>query len=225
MPADASGLPIEGTVTEVELKLRASGPLVLQRLARRRRLGNASLGAPHTVREVDRYLDTADGRLAVAAWACRLRGRDGSTIVSLKGPRAGAVGGRGLHSRPEMDGPATSDPDPSTWPRSPARDLLQRLSGGGRLVERLRLRQQRTERSVEVAGEHVGVLSLDRVTVIRGRRRLGRLLVVEFELTPGTPYERAAGPARALQAIDGLQIDRRSKLEHALSMLRDEIGA
>ena len=50
--------------TEVEAKFRAETADPLVELAARPRLGRAVLGTPRTVDEVDRYLDTADGRLA-----------------------------------------------------------------------------------------------------------------------------------------------------------------
>jgi inorganic triphosphatase YgiF len=222
MPTDASRPASRWSVTEVELKLQTNDPMVLRRLARRRRLGDAMLGAPHTVDELDRYLDTPDGGFAAVAWACRLRTREGSTIVSLKGPRLGRVGRSVLHSRLELEGAATTDLDPQAWPASPARSFVRRLSGGHPLVERLQLRQRRTERSVEVAGERIGVLSLDRVEVIHERKPIGRLLVVELELTAGMPWERAAGASQALEAIRGLHPDPRSKLEHALALFGGE---
>ena len=225
MPADASGAQTQESVTEVELKLRTSDRLVLRRLARRLWLGDARLGPARTVDELDRYLDTADGRFAAAAWACRLRGREGSTIVSLKGPRSARDRAGSLHVRPELEGAATPDPDPRAWPASRARDLVLRLADGRRLVERLQLRQRRTERSVEVGGERIGLLSLDRVEVVHASARLGHLLVVELELAPGTPSARANAAVQALQAIPGLHPDPHSKLEHALEMIGDTRGS
>jgi inorganic triphosphatase YgiF len=225
MPADASRPQSQESVSEVELKLRTSDRLVLRRLARRLWLGDALLGPARTVDELDRYLDTADGRFAGAAWACRLRSREGSTIVSLKGPRSAHDREGTLHVRDELEGAATPDPDPRAWPGSPARDLVLRLADGRRLVERLQLRQRRTERSVEVGGERIGLLSLDRVEVVHASARVGHLLVVELELAQGTPSARANAAARALEAIPGLHPDPRSKLEHALEMIGDTRGS
>jgi inorganic triphosphatase YgiF len=225
MPADASRPRSQESIIEVELKLRTSERLVLRRLARRLWLGDARLGPARTVDELDRYLDTADGRFAAAAWACRLRGREGSMIVSLKGPRSARDAGGSLHVRPELEGAATPHPDPRTWPVSPARDLVLRLADGRRLVERLQLRQRRTERSVEVGEERIGLLSLDRVEVVHAGARLGHLFVVELELAQGMPTARANAAARALEAIPGLHPDSRSKLEHALEMIGDTRGS
>jgi inorganic triphosphatase YgiF len=205
---------------EVELKYVASGPAVLERLATTPRLGPAELGAARTVVETDGYLDTPDRRLSAARWACRLRAREGTVRISLKGPPEPGGGGA-LHRRPEIEGPAGSGRDPATWPPSDARDLLDTLRGGQPLVERLRLRQQRTERAVNVDGERVGTLTLDVVEVAAGDREGGTLHVVELELAA----DGATGEARldelraALDATQGLVADDATKLERALGML------
>src|SRR5215208_6871391 len=152
---------------EVELKLRAETDAPLRALATAARLGPADLGPATEALELDRYLDTADGRLAGAGWACRLRTRHGSTRLSLKGPPQHAAGDT-LHRRPEIEGPAHASRPPSAWPASPAREQLLALSAGAGLVERLALRQRRVERSVAIGREEVGTLSLDRVQVEQG---------------------------------------------------------
>lgn len=205
---------------EVELKYLASGPAALERLTRESRLGPAELGSPRTVAETDNYLDTPDRRLSSARWACRLRTREGSVRISLKGPPESGGGGA-LHRRPELEGPAGSGHDPATWPPSEARDLLDTLRDGQLLVERLQLRQARTERAVNVDGHRVGTLTLDVVEVAAGDRDGGTLYVVELELAA----EGAAGEARmddlraALDATEGLVPDDATKLERALGML------
>jgi inorganic triphosphatase YgiF len=212
---------------EVELKLAAGDRRPLERLAEAAGLGPTRLGPPSTVDERDRYLDTADGRLASIRWACRLRSRGGRTIISLKGPRTesgtitpGFAGGA-LHSRPEHEGPAGAGLDPAGWPASEARELLQQLTRGAQLVERLALRQRRTEREVRAGDARVGTLSLDAVEVRHGGRRRGELFVVELELNEGGAADHAlvAELAAALAAIDGLEPDQLSKLEHALQLV------
>jgi inorganic triphosphatase YgiF len=205
---------------EVELKYLASGPAVLERLAAEPRLGPAELGPPRTVTEIDSYLDTRDGRLGAARWACRLRERDGSVRISLKGPpEPGAAGA--VHRRPELEGPAGAGRDPGAWPPSDARDLLDRVRAGEPLVERLQLRQARTERAVDVADDRIGTLTLDVVAVEAEGRDGGTLYVVELELAA----DGASGEARldelraALDSTDGLVADDLTKLEHALGML------
>lgn len=202
---------------EVEARFRADGEATLDRLAARSALGAAELGAPRTVDEVDRYLDTPSGRLRAARWACRLRSREGATRISLKGPPDVAASGW-LHRRPEVEGPATDDIDPARWPASPALELLIDLSGGAQLREWLRLVQRRTERPVHLARRHVGTLTLDAVAAERDGRRLGVLHVVELEIRAETGVEADLAPlAEILAAEPGLEPEPRTKLELALA--------
>jgi inorganic triphosphatase YgiF len=204
---------------ESELKYLAADERPLLHLATADRLGPASLGPASTVTELDRYLDTADLRLAAVRWACRLRTRDGRTIVSLKGPAEHASGDP-VHRRPELEGPAGSDLDAAGWPASEARDRVLALARGQPLAERFRLEQDRTERSVTVGGEAVGILSLDGVRVLRDGLERGRLLAVELEFGPGAGADVDHRPyATALSAVPGLAPDPMSKLERALAML------
>jgi len=209
---------------ESELKYLAADERPLLYLATRDRLGPASLGPASTVAELDRYLDTADLRLAAVRWACRLRTRDGRTIVSLKGPAEHAAGEL-VHRRPELEGPADSNLDAAGWVPSKARDRVLALAGGKPLAEQFRLEQDRTERSVTVGGEVVGILSLDRVRVMRDGGERGRLLAVELEFASGA---RAGfdhrSYATALSGIAGLTPDPMSKLERALAMLHGARG-
>lgn len=203
---------------EVEARFRSQGPLPLLRLARARTLGHAVLGPPRTVLEEDRYLDTADGRLLAARWACRLRSREGQTRLSLKGPPEVPVTGW-LHRRPEVEGPASRDLDAESWPDSPARELLGRFTGDAPLVEWLRLHQQRTERAVTASDRPVGRLSLDAVTAERDGERLGELHLVELEIeADGDPERDLTALAGALASQPGLSPEPRTKLELALEL-------
>ena len=202
---------------EVEARFRVTEPEALDRLAALDGLGDATLGPPIAFEETDTYLDTEDGALGAAGWACRLRRRGSRVTVSLKGPPEAGTGGW-LHLRPEVEGPATAVPDPERWPQSDARDLLDRLRAGHPLRQRLTLRQRRTERAVTVAERLVGVLSMDDVTVVRHRRDVDRFSIVELELAA----EGAAGGsgelmalAEALAAVRGLVPEPRTKLERA----------
>jgi inorganic triphosphatase YgiF len=206
---------------EAELKFWAANERPLLRLATAASLGPAGLGPARAVEEVDRYLDTADLRLAAARWACRLRSRDGRTVVSLKGPAEHAPGDL-LHRRPEAEGPANPVPDAEGWPPSAARELLLGMTGGAPLVERFSLQQERTERTVSLDRTLVvGLLSLDRARVLHRGIELGRLAMVELELDPGALAAGLEhGPlAAALMAIPGLVADPSSKLERALALL------
>jgi inorganic triphosphatase YgiF len=217
---------------EIELKFAAHGPEPLQRLANVERLAGLPLGAPETADELDRYLDTADGALARERWACRVRTRGGRTIISLKGPREGAIvdGDRqavALHRRPELEGPADAERPPAAWPGSAARERLLELSAGAPLEERLGLAQQRTERHLLLGGAQDaqrsgGVLSLDAVTVLHRGARLGRFWSVELEAHDPSLDLDALGAA--LAAVEGLRPDPLSKLEHALALLPARAG-
>ena len=207
--------------TEVEAKFRAETAEPLVELASRPRLGHAVLGTARTVDEIDRYLDTADGRLAAARWACRLRSREGATRISLKGPPIEPIEGW-HHRRPEVEGPATASIDPDGWPASPALELLSTLRAGQPLVERLQLHQARTERAVTLAdGTSLGTLTLDRVRMTSNGTNFGRLFVVELELDSTSEAGEAEldGLAAELKATKGLVPEPRSKLEHALERI------
>jgi inorganic triphosphatase YgiF len=208
--------------TEVEAKFRADGPGPLEALASVPSLGRAALGPARTVDETDRYLDTDDRRLAAARWACRLRSREGTTRISLKGPPRDEPTEAWLHRRPEVEGPATDDIEPASWPPSEARDLLESLARGKVLAEHLRVRQRRTERSVTIdGGGPIGIVTLDEVRLASGDSDLGELFVVELELDPASERGEAAldDLAGALAAMPGLVAEPRTKLEHALHRL------
>ncbi len=204
---------------EVELKFSADGPAPLKRLAIAPRLGPATLGPATRAEELDRYLDTADGRLAAALWACRLRSRGDATKVSLKGAAEASSGTGALHRRPELEGPATATLDVTAWPPSAARDHLDALRAGGQLVERLSLAQDRTERPVLVDGVRIGTLSLDDVRVQHDGATMGRLWIVELELLPAADEVALGALAAALDGVAGLSPDPTTKLERALDIL------
>jgi len=209
---------------ELELKYRADDVAPLRALRDVDSLGPVALGPASVADELDRYLDTADLRLAAARWACRLRTRDVRTTLSLKGPSRHDPGDA-LHRRPEVEGPAGPGTDPGRWPPSPARDLLASLAGGSAsqisLVERFTLEQRRTERTVLAGGRRIGLMSLDEVTVLRDSKARGTLLMVELEFVAGEPPDPrlVAELGAALAVVVGLQPDPHTKLEHALKLL------
>ena len=204
--------------TEVEARFRAADDETLARLAAVERIGGADIGPPVPVDEEDRYLDTDDGRMAAARWACRLRTRDGVTRISLKGPSSAPVGADPwLHRRPEVEGPASATLDPAAWPPSAARDRLLELTGGGELHERFRLLQRRTERPVSIGGRALGTLTLDAVRIVHAGREIGDLRIVELELAaPDRAAEASlAELAHTLSEVPGLEPEARTKLEQA----------
>jgi inorganic triphosphatase YgiF len=204
---------------EVELKFAADGTAPLEQLSTAPVLGPAILGPATRAEELDRYLDTAGGRLATARWACRLRTRGEATKVSLKGPAEAGSGTGALHRRPELEGPARATLDVAAWPPSAARDHLDALRAGDGLIERLALAQDRTERAVLIDGARIGTLSLDEVRVQRDGTTFGRLWIVELELLPGADETALGALAAALAAVDGLSADPMTKLERALEVV------
>ena len=230
MAADPPTGAVDPGQVESELKFRAADGAALRRLARVRLLGPARLGPAAAVDELDRYLDTTDRRLASVGWACRLRTRGERWIVSLKGPPVAADAAldtlahgpaSGMHRRIEVEGPATARIEPAAWPPSAARDRLAELAGSEALLEVLVLRQRRVERTLDGRGGRMGTLSLDTVAVLRAGRSVGRLWVVEAELTPAASADAAFVEAlrAALARLPGLVPDPMSKLEHAQALL------
>jgi inorganic triphosphatase YgiF len=224
---DAVAIAGEADPVETELKLSARGPAPLRWLAEVPTLAGTSLGRPETFLELDRYLDTDDGRLAAERWACRLRSRSQRHQVSLKGPPVASndLGGA-LHRRPEIEGPASPQPDPRAWPPSTARDRLLELTGGRPLREQFTLEQRRTQRGVGNEQNRLGTLSLDRVLILHEGQPVGRLWCVELELA-GTSAEATGDAVDAmlphlladLLAAGGLTIEPLTKLEQALALL------
>ncbi len=176
---------------------------VLERKAARALLGAADLaglpgiGAPRTVRELDQYLDTADGRLRRAGWAARLRVTDGDSRIQLK--RLAAPEAAGVQRRTELDGAGGPIGDPSSWPRSAARRRLLQLLAGAPAEPTVTLRQDRLVRDFGEYGGRVE-LSLDRIAVIAADAVAGRLTLLELEQrdAPVAEFERVAAALRIL---------------------------
>jgi CHAD domain-containing protein len=205
-------------VTEVELKYRVSDLAAAERVLAADRLGpftGASRGARSTQLE-DRYVDTADGALARAGFAVRLRQRGGETIVSVKS-LAHTDGPDGSFEREELEGPADRVAPPSDWPASDARALVMEHAGDAPLVERVTIRQLRRVRQLRAATTRVE-LSLDEVDVVARGRVVDRFVELEAELTKGDRAELAA-LGEAIESEGGLERARMSKLEAALAAL------
>jgi CHAD domain-containing protein len=205
-------------VTEVELKYRVGDMAAAERVLTADRLGpftGASGGARATQLE-DRYVDTADGALARAGFAVRLRQKGGETIVSVKS-LAHADGPDGSVEREELEGPADRVAPPADWPASDARALVMEHAGDAPLVERVTIRQLRRVRQLRAASTRVE-LSLDEVDVVARGRVVDRFVELEAELTKGERSALAALGA-AIESEAGLERARTSKLEAALAAL------
>jgi len=200
---------------EVELKYRVSDAEAAARLGALRTLGGLRVsGRPRQVQVEDRYLDTADGALARAGYAVRLRRGPRMTILSVKASNEAASA---LHRREELEGPADLSLDPHAWPSSAARSLVLEHAGDSPLIETVTIRQLRRARVF--AGDGLEVeLSVDDVEVVAGGRMIDRFLELEVELKAGDEAGLAdlgviLGTDAALEPITT------SKLERALSAL------
>ena len=167
---------------EVELKYRVRDAEAAARLGALRTLGGLRVaGRPRQVQVEDRYLDTADGALARAGYAARLRRGPRMTILSVKASNDAASA---LHRREELEGPADLSLDPHAWPSSAARSLVLEHAGDSPLIEIVTIRQLRRARAF--TGDALEVeLSVDDVEVVAGGRMIDRFLELEVELKAG----------------------------------------
>ncbi len=200
---------------EVELKYRVLDAESAARLGALRTLGTLRVaGRPRQVQVEDRYIDTADGALARAGYAVRLRRGPSMTILSVKAsnPTTSA-----LHRREELEGPADLSLDPHAWPASAARALVLEQAGDSPLMEIVTIRQLRHARTF--AGESLEVeLSVDDVEIVARGRMIERFLELEVELKTGD--EAGLGEVAAILAADPtLEPVTTSKLERALAAL------
>ncbi|MGH2474092.1 MAG: CHAD domain-containing protein, partial [Candidatus Limnocylindrales bacterium] len=205
-------------MTEVELKYRVGDLAAAERVFDTEQLGPFSGGAgrPRSIQLEDRYVDTADGALARAGFAVRLRQAGGETLVSVKS-LTHTDGPGGSVRRDELEGPADRVAAPADWPNSDARALVLEHAGDAPLVERVTIRQLRRKRLLKSAATRVE-LSLDEVDVVSRGRVVDRFVELEAELTKGDETELTA-LGTALEIEPTLQRARASKLEAALSAL------
>ena len=207
---------------EIELKYAVADRAIGERLLNAETLaGFRATGAARPVQHEDRYVDSADGALARAGFAARLRTAHSGTVITVKS--TGDASGS-LHRREELEGPADRTSDPTGWPASGARSLILELVGDGPLVELVTIRQFRRRRDLELpSGEAAVELSLDEVDVVSRGRVIERFLELELELTRGSVGDLA--PLQGLlDGHHGLSAAPESKLERALQATRRGAG-
>ena len=161
----------------------------------------------------DRYIDTADGAMARAGFAARLRQTAKGTTVAVKSA-VRRVGAGSVHRREELEGPADRTAHPRDWPPSDARSVLLEQGGDAPLVELVTIRQLRRKRILERDGTSVE-LSLDEVDAVTRSRVVGRFVELEVELIRGNEADLAEIDA-VLAADRGLAPAETSKLQSAL---------
>ena len=169
----------------------------------------------------DRYLDTADGAMARAGFACRLRQTAKGTTVSVKSTGR-RPDGSGIHRREELEGPADRTAGPRDWPPSDARSLVLEQCGDAPLVELVTIRQLRRKRHLQ-AGDTVVELSLDEVDAVARSRVVERFVELEVELVQGDESQ-LAGMDALLAGDPALEASTGSKLESALAAVRAASG-
>ncbi len=193
--------------TEIELKFQVP-PERLPALRRALATARARTEGLHAV-----YFDTADGRLAAARLAWRLRREGGVWVQTLKGPGDGLVQ-RLEHEvpRPDAGGGDPPAPDAALHAGHPAGQALLRALQGQPVQARHGTAITRLKRVVRHAGARVE-LALDVGEVTAGEARAP---VAELEL------ELLAGPVPALldlasrwAARFGLRPDPATKSERA----------
>ncbi len=204
---------------EIELKYAVADRVIGERLLNAETLaGFRATGAARPTQHEDRYMDSADGAMARAGFATRLRTAANGTIVTVKSITDDGQGS--LHRREELEGPADRTTDVAGWPPSAARSLILELCGDAPLVELVTIRQLRRRRDLELpSGEAAVELSLDEVDVVARGRVVERFLELELELTRGGQAD--LGPLQALlDGHHGLTPAPGSKLERALVAAR-----
>jgi CHAD domain-containing protein len=202
---------------EVELKYRVVDLAGAERYLVAEQIGSFNAGpAARASQFEDRYVDTADGAMARAGFAVRLRRSGRDTIVSVKG-LARTEGAAGSVRREELEGPADRTAGPLEWPASDARSLVLELAGDAPLVEVVTIRQLRRKRVVRDGDTRVE-LSLDEVDVVARSRVIDRFVELEAELVKGSE-ERLASLAGVFAADPALTVSNGSKFEAALTAL------
>ncbi len=206
------------TRVEHELKYRVRDRAAVERLLAGPNLaGLAAVGPIRTVQMEDRYVDTADGALARAGYAARIRHEPSATLISVKALHREEHPLAALHRREELEGLADRAAPPSDWPPSAARSLVLELAGDAPLVEVVTIRQLRRRRAFADGVSELEA-SLDDVDVVSHGDVVARFTDLEIELRAGDP-ETLARVAAALELEASLEAATMSKYESALLAL------
>jgi CHAD domain-containing protein len=202
---------------EVELKYRVVDLAAAERYLVAEEIGPfVGTAAARSSQFEDRYVDTADGAMAKAGFAVRVRRSGRGTVVSVKS-LARTEGPGGSVRREELEGPADRTAGPLDWPASDARSLVLELAGDAPLVEVVTIRQLRRKRIVRDGDTRVE-LSLDEVDVVSRSRVVDRFVELEAELVKGAE-ERLTALADVFANDPALAPGTGSKLEAALAAL------
>ena len=203
---------------EVELKYRPTTLEAAERVLNTDGIAGLSPWRPPRSQAFeDRYVDTADGALARAGYAARLRTTSSGTIVSVKSAAKPSGDGSALHRREELEAPATVGAAPRAWPASDARSLLLEICGEEPLAELLTIRQVRRRRRLRDGGT-VLEISLDDVAVESDGATVDRWVELEIEVVKGDEA-RLTAVAEELERDPELVPGEGAKLERALAAI------
>jgi len=203
-----------GKPIEVELKYRVIDEAAGDRYLVADEVAGFTPSSPVRSTQVeDRYIDTANGAMARAGFAARLRQTAKTTTVAVKSS-VRRIGTGNVHRREELEGPADRTAHPRDWPPSDARSLILEQCGDAPLVEVVTIRQLRRKRILELNGTSVE-LSLDEVDAVSRSRVVSRFVELEVELIAGDE-DGLSRIDRELAADPGLAPANTSKLETAL---------
>lgn len=177
---------------------------------------------------VDVYMDTPDRRLIAAGYACRMRNLRGRSQITLKS--MGTLAARepaAIHHREEWE--VTLDesagPDPQRWPASAARDLVQSLGAGQKLVKLFDLKQERQARILRTReGNPMAELALDRV-IVDADCKAHHFIELEVELLDPSHEAELQHIVDELTAMTGLAPRTTSKFERVLALVEGRVEA
>jgi CHAD domain-containing protein len=205
---------------EIELKYRVADEAAGEGYLHAETIGTFAAATPVRTRQIeDRYVDTAEGDIARAGFAVRLRRSGSTTTVGVKS-LARQAGPTSAHRREELEGPAHGTAGPLEWPASDARSLVLELAGDASLIELVTVRQLRRRRELRDGTTRVE-LSLDDVDVLARSEVIGRFIELEAELLKGDEG-RLSTLDEVFAADPALEPAATSKLETALATLRGE---
>lgn len=202
------------TRIEVEAKFAVPDRAAFERLLAAEALTGFVMG-PRTVREVtDHYLDTREWALLAAGYACRVREREETRVLTLKS--FGATG-EAIKQRDEHE--AVLDPeapltDVGQWPVGSARTLVREAIGDRPLAVQLTLEQVRHVYPLLDGDRPVVELSLDKVYF--GEHE--PIFELEVELLPTGAIAELEQIIKALEARWTLLSVSLSKFEQGLQM-------
>jgi CHAD domain-containing protein len=183
---------------EVELKYTVDDEAAVRDLLDGDTIAGLKAGPWKVIPLSDRYLDTTSRALERAGYGARLRHVGRKTLLTVKSLESSGNGAR--HDRLELESVANQRLDPSGWPQSAGRSLVETAAGGEQLRTLFTITQRRNERQLMLEdGSVLALLSLDEAEVSRFGRALGTFTVLEVELASAD----GRGAAAALDDIAG----------------------